>query len=277
LGAVPDAPPPYEIGTAGSLPVLRWPALAATGVVDALVTTRWGGVSTGPYEGLNLGLHVGDDAHAVLVNRGLAAAAVGLRLDDLVFCKQSHGRSVAQVGTADRGRGGRSDHEAIADTDALVTTDSDVGLVVMVADCVPIVMVDPEARVLACVHAGWRGTTQRVTEAAVDHMVKLGAEPGRLLVGIGPAIPADRYQVGEDVLAAAREGFGAQADRLVRPDGTGRWQFDLWAANRVVLHEAGVPEGNVHLADVPTGTGDFFSDRAFRPCGRFAAIARLVP
>jgi YfiH family protein len=277
LGAVSDPRPPYEIGVAGVLRVLRWPALTATGVVDAVVTTRSGGASEGAYAGLNLGLHVGDDHAAVVANRGLAAGAVGLRLDDLVFCRQSHGRSVAQVGTADRGRGARSDDEAVADTDALVTTDPDVGLVVMVADCVPIVMVDPEARVLACVHAGWRGTTRRVTEAAVDHMAKLGAEPRRLVVGIGPAIAPDRYQVGEDVLDAARDGFGAQADRLVRPDGRGRWLFDLWAANRLVLSEAGVPAENVHLADVPTGTPHFFSDRSARPCGRFAAIARLVP
>lgn len=274
---MPAPQTPYEIGSAAGIPVLRWPALTATGVVDAIVTTRGGGVSTGSYESLNLGLHVGDDPEPVVANRERAAAAAGLHLDDLVFCKQAHGRVVAQVGAADRGRGSRADEEAIQDTDALVTTEPGVGLVVMVADCVPIVMVDPAARVLACVHAGWRGTTLRVTEAAVDHMVKLGAEPGRLVVGVGPAIPAERYQVGEDVLDAAREGFGAHADELVRPDGTGRWLFDLWAANRLVLSEAGVPDANVHVADLPTGTGDFFSDRAVRPCGRFAAIARLRP
>jgi len=268
---------PYALAAVGSLPVLQWPALNATGVIDAVVTTRRGGVSTGPYESLNLGLHVGDDPGAVVENRTSAAAAVGLALDDLVFATQSHGRAVAVVGRAERGRGCRSAADAIADTDVLVTTEADVGLVIMVADCVPIVMIDPVARVLACVHAGWRGTTQRVTDAAIDAMVQLGASVSRLVVGIGPAIPADRYQVGEDVVDAARQGLGAHAGTVVRPDGDGRWLFDSWAANLCVLRDAGVDERNVHLADIGTGEGEFFSDRAVRPCGRFAAIARLRP
>lgn len=241
-----------------------------------MVTTRHGGVSTGPYESLNLGLHVGDDPEAVQENRVRAAATIGLELDDLVFCRQVHGRRVQRVGRADRGRGSRSDDDAIAGTDALVTAESDVGLVIMVADCVPLVLVDPLARVLACVHAGWRGTVARVAEAAVEQMVSLGADPARVIVGVGPAIPTARYQVGEDVVAAARDGLGeAAAMRCATPDGTGRWRFDMCAANVYVLAEAGVSETNIHLADVGTDSDDFFSDRAVRPCGRFAVIARL--
>ncbi|HTO01936.1 MAG TPA: polyphenol oxidase family protein, partial [Microthrixaceae bacterium] len=169
-----EIPPSHEFTKAGSIPVMRWPLLDATRVVETVVTTRGGGVSTGVYESLNLGLHVGDDPAAVIENRSRAAGAIGLGLDDLVFCKQSHGRAVEHVGVADRGRGTRSDLDAIADTDAMVTTDAGVGLVIMVADCVPIVLVDPVSRVLACVHAGWRGTTQRVVTETVDRMVDLG-------------------------------------------------------------------------------------------------------
>lgn len=266
---------PHELTSVGDLPVLRWPALDATGVVDAVVTTRSGGVSVGPYESLNLGLHVGDDPVAVVANRRRAAAAVGLALDELVFCRQTHGTEVAVVGTADRGKGTHAEDDAIDATDALVTTAPDVGLVMMVADCVPLVLVDPVARVLACVHAGWRGTTQRITDAAVARMCEVGAARERLVVGIGPAIPADRYQVGDDVVEAATRAFGARASELVTPDGTGRWRFDSWRANVLALEEAGVARARVHVAGVGTG-GAFFSDRAVRPCGRFAAIARLV-
>lgn len=241
-----------------------------------MVTTRHGGVSTGPYESLNLGLHVGDDPEAVQENRARAAATIGLELDDLVFCRQVHGRQVRRVGLADRGRGSRSEGDAIASTDAVVTTEPDVGLVIMVADCVPLVLVDPVSRVLACVHAGWRGTVAGVAEAAVEQMASLGADPARLVVGVGPAIPAARYQVGEDVVSAARDGLGeAAAERCVRPDGTGRWLFDTCGANVHVLTEAGVPGANIHLAGVGTDSDDLFSDRAVRPCGRFAVIARL--
>lgn len=269
--------PTYERLEVAGLTVVRWPALDSTGVVDAVVTTRHGGISEGPFATLNLGLHVGDDPDAVVENRTRAAAAVGLDLDDLIFCRQSHGANVAVVTADDRGRGARSDDTAIAATDALITIDADVGLVVMVADCVPLVIVDPTARVLACVHAGWRGTTARIAEVAVHQMVTLGADPQRMVVGVGPAIPAHRYQVGDDVVDATRAAFGRAADQFVTADGTGRWLFDVWAANLHTLLEAGVQADNIHLAAIDSGSPDFFSDRAERPCGRFAAIARLRP
>lgn len=265
----------YTFATAGRIPVLRWPALDATGAVDAVVTTRHGGVSPSPYDSLNLGLHVGDDPANVIENRSRAASAVGLTLDDLVFCVQSHGRAVAHVGPADRSRGSRGDHDAVHATDALVTTDPGTGLVAMVADCVPLVLVDPRAGILSCVHAGWKGTVARVTAAAVEAMTALGAEPVRIVAGLGPAVPPHRYQVGDDVRDAAADAFGSRLDQVLRPDGTGRWLFDLWSANHLVLTEAGVDPGNIHLAPVGTEHDAFFSDRLVRPCGRFAVLARL--
>lgn len=256
--------------------MLRWPALDATGVVDAVATTRHGGVSTGVYATLNLGLHVGDDPAAVVTNRQRAASCVGLDLGDLVFCRQSHGAAVATVSASDRGRGTTDDADALDATDAVVTTDPGVGLVVMVADCVPIVLVDPVARVCACVHAGWRGTVAGVTGATVTTMVSLGADPARIVAGIGPAVAPDRYQVGAEVVDAARRAFGPVADGLAPPDGTGRWTFDVSAANVVALTTAGVAPANIHDMGIDTGHPDLFSDRAQRPCGRFAVLARLT-
>jgi YfiH family protein len=261
----------------GDLDVLAWPAFDGLGL-DAVVTTRQGGVSQGPYASLNLALHVGDDQTAVLENRRRAAAALGADLGDMVFCHQSHGRAVAVVTGADRGRGTLSLADAIASTDALVTTEPGIALVVMVADCVPIVLHDPVAHVLACVHAGWRGTVARVSEAAIEVMSTLGANPADVIACLGPAIAPGRYQVGADVAEAAQRCFGARAAEVLPPDGTGHWLFDLWTANRIVLRQAGLRDENVHVAAEPTGTqgsGQFFSDRGARPCGRFAAIARL--
>jgi polyphenol oxidase len=152
-------------------------------------------------------------------------------------------------------------------------------LAVLAADCVPIVLVDPAARVLGCVHAGWRGTVAGVTAAALAAMAGLGAVPGNVIAGIGPGISPGRFQVGGEVAAAMRQAFGPDTDGLVRPDGTGKWLADLWAANRLALARAGVPDGQIHVAEVPTGGagGMFFSHRASAPCGRFAAIARLQP
>ena len=255
---------------------LTWEQFASY-PLDAVVTTRHGGVSSGVYESLNLGLHVDDDTDAVVENRRRAARAIGLNLDDLVFCNQSHGRSVAVVDAGQRGRGTTTLDDAVDDVDALVTTTPGVGLVVMVADCVPIVLYDPVAHVLACVHAGWRGTVSLASEAAVSTMVGLGSRPGDIRAAIGPAIEAARYQVGDEVAEAARDAFGPAAGSVVRPDGTGRWLFDLWAANRYTLQECGLRSERIVTAATGTAADEFFSDRAARPCGRFAALAALRP
>jgi YfiH family protein len=257
----------------GQLRLSTWPALDASGI-DAAVTGRAGGVSAGPYESLNLSLTVGDDPANVLENRRRLAAGFGAGLGDFVFARQVHGAGVAVVGDADAGRGAVSQDDAIPDTDALVTTSSGVVLVILTADCVPIVLHDPVAGVLACVHAGWRGTVARIGAAAVTTMEKLGASPGDMLAGLGPAIDPARYQVGSDVHQAITVAFGAGEFIRPDPDAAGRWLLDLRAANRHVLREAGLRERNILVTGTPTGR-EFFSDRAERPCGRLALVARL--
>jgi YfiH family protein len=264
----------YELRERGGLRVLAWPALDRY-PVDALVTTREGGVSAGECATMNLSFSVGDRPERVVENRRRAAAALGAGLDDLVFATQVHGAVAQVVTSADRGRGAAAPGDTVGAADALVTSDPGIVLAVLVADCVPIVLYDPCAHVLACVHAGWRGTVAGAAGAALAAMQALGARPGDVLAGIGPAIGPDRYQVGAEVADAARDAFGAQP--FLRPGGTGAWLFDLWAANRFVLREAGVADRHIHLAAVPTGPepGLFFSDRTARPCGRFATLARL--
>jgi polyphenol oxidase len=269
------------LGERAGLPVLTWPAFEPL-PVDAIVTTRRGGVSTGPYASLNLSFAVGDEAANVRENRGRAAAALGTGLGSFVFARQVHGSHAEIVSAADRGRGTLAAGDAIGPADALVTATPGIGLAILVADCVPIVLYDPAAHVLACVHAGWRGTVARTARAALAAMGSLGTQPRDVVAGIGPAIAAGSYQVGGDVAAAARDAFGEQSQDLLRPDATGgpgRWLFDLPAANRHVLLAAGVPDGQIHVAATPTGPGPglFFSHRAERPCGRFALAAKLEP
>jgi polyphenol oxidase len=186
------------------------------------------------------------------------------------------------VSVADRGRGTLATGDAVGPADALVTATPGTVLAILVADCVPIILYDPAAHVLACVHAGWRGTVARTAQAALAAMCSLGTRPPDVIAGIGPSVAAGSYQVGEEVAGAAREAFGQQAQALLRPaatGGPGQWLFDLPAANRHVLRTAGVPDGQIHVAATPTGPGPglFFSHRAERPCGRFALAARLEP
>lgn len=260
----------------GGLPLYGWPALDGLGV-QAYVTTRDGGVSRGRYASLNLGLHVGDEEADVLENRARVAAAAGLGLDDLVFSDQVHRPRVTVATAADRGRGARALADALPGTDAVVTAVPGLALVIQVADCVPLVLVDPVRRLLGCVHAGWGGTVRGVTPAAVERMRELGSDPADLVVGIGPSIAPSRYQVGADVADAAQGAFGDRVDEVVRPDGDGRWTFDLWTANRLQLMQAGVRPDAVHVAGLDTGPGTpFFSHRSEGPTGRFALVARLA-
>jgi len=259
-----------------SVKFATWPELAGSGV-DAGVTARSGGVSSGPYRSLNMSLSVGDEPARVLENRRRAAAATGAALADLVFARQVHGAGVHVVGAEHRGSGTLSQDNAIADADALVTTSSQLVLAILTADCVPIVLHDPVAGVLACVHSGWRGTVAKVGAAAVAVMKQLGADPARIVAGLGPAMDPARYQVGPDVHAAISAALGRSARSCCRPDPgqDDRWLLNLWAANRIVLGTAGLREENIHVTSISTG-GDFFSDRAERPCGRLALLARLT-
>jgi purine-nucleoside/S-methyl-5'-thioadenosine phosphorylase / adenosine deaminase len=254
------------------LEVLGWAALEGL-PVQAFVTARGGGTSVGAYASLNLSFAVGDDPGAVLENRRRVARAMGADLGEFVFTRQVHGAGVRVVTGADRGSGAFMLDESVPEADALVTRDPSVVLAILAADCVPIVLYDPVAHVLACVHSGWRGTVARVSQAAVTAMRALGANPENVIAGIGPAIGAERYQVGADVASAVEGEFGAEG--VIRPDGTGRWLLDLATANQLVLREAGLADGNVHVAPYVTGDGRFFSDRAVRPCGRLALVARL--
>jgi YfiH family protein len=270
-----------ELRKRADLDVLTWPVFGAH-PVDVMVTTRHGGVSAsghGDFATLNLSFAVGDDPAHVLANRRRVAGAFEAGLSDFVFARQVHGRAAAIVSRADRGRGAESPGGALPDADALVTRDPGTALAILVADCVPIVLYDPAAHVVACVHAGWRGTVARVTQAALAAMSTLGSRPGDVIAGIGPAIAPDHYRVGEEVASAARQAFGPDTPGVLRDDGPGRWLFDLWEANRLALTQAGVAPERIHLAGAATGPdpGLFFSHRAWQPSGRFALVARMRP
>jgi YfiH family protein len=259
------------------LEVLGWAALEGL-PVEAFVTARGGGISVGAYASLNLSFAVGDEPGAVLENRRRVAAAIGVDLGDFVFSRQVHGAGVRVVTSADRSAGAFVLDESVPEADALVTADPSVVLAILAADCVPIVLYDPVAHVLGCVHSGWRGTVARVSEAALAAMSSLGATQENVVAGVGPAISPERYQVGADVADAVERDLGAAAAEVIRPDGTGKWLLDLWAANRIVLREAGLADEHINVAAIPTGAAGnnlFFSDREVRPCGRLTLVARL--
>ncbi|WP_290058555.1 peptidoglycan editing factor PgeF [Amycolatopsis solani] len=161
--------------------------------VRRVVTTRAGGASRPPYDTFNLGDHVGDDEGNVYANRKRLAAELGLAEDKLAWMEQVHGRTATTVDGTET--------QAAEATDALVTATPGVALVVLVADCVPILLADAEAGVVSAVHAGRVGTRVGVVPAAVAAMREAGAETGRIEALLGPAICGDCYEVPAEMAA----------------------------------------------------------------------------
>lgn len=159
--------------------------------VRRIVTTRAGGVSQQPYDSFNLGGSVGDDPEAVQTNRTRLAIAAGLTPDRLVFMQQVHGTRVVPV---DR-------PGPLPGTDGIVTDRADLGLVVLVADCVPILAVDPAAGIIGAAHAGRRGAADGIALELISAMRDLGADPRAIDVLLGPAICGRCYEVPADMQA----------------------------------------------------------------------------
>jgi polyphenol oxidase len=246
--------------------------------VEVLVSTRHGGVSAPPHDSLNLGLWTEDDAEAVIENRRRLFAAFGLPFERSVWCRQVHSDGVVAVGEADAGRGAADEASVVPDADAMVTDTPGLPLCVKVADCVPVAIVDPERGALGLAHAGWGGTVARICSATVAAMAeRFGSEPGALHAAIGPSIGPAGYEVGAEVIERAREAHGTRAAELLAPRGE-KALFDLWAANRIDLEEAGLAADRIEVAALASDERleDFFSHRreAGRT-GRFAAVAML--
>ncbi|AKE39513.1 Laccase domain protein [Corynebacterium camporealensis] len=159
--------------------------------VRMVFTTRAGGVSAAPYNGFNLAEHVGDDPEAVAKNRQRLLDAVGL--EHIVWMEQLHTNTVTVVEDP-------SD-EPIEATDALVTTTKRLALGVLVADCTPVLLAEPEAGVAAAVHAGRRGARNGIVVKTIEKMQELGAEPARIQALLGPAASGRNYEVPEQMAA----------------------------------------------------------------------------
>ncbi len=166
--------------------------------VRAFFTTGAGGVSPAPWAtsdggGLNLGLNVSDDAARVATNRSLAAERLGA---PVAFATQVHGDAVLELGAPERALWAADHPPASAgEGDALVTAERGLGLGVLVADCVPVLLADPEARVVGVAHAGRKGVLAGVVHRVLDALVARGADPARVRAAVGPAVCGRCYEV----------------------------------------------------------------------------------
>lgn len=250
------------------------PLLRAAGVPHAF-STRLGGRSRPPFDAMNLGnpngCDVQDDYENVWANYRLLQAAAGCGGLELCRVHQVHGAAVVRV------RRGEA-FDASAKADALVGDNPGRVLSVRVADCVPVLLATADGKVVAAVHAGWRGVIAGVVGVAVRAVTDLAGAAGPVVAAVGPCIGGDAFEVGPEVLAEFRRVFGPEAPARGRADGKG-W-VDLRAAVRLQLLAAGVTADRIDTTDRCTyrDAGEFFSHRRENGVtGRMAAIISPAP
>ena len=240
--------------------------------VGALMTTRAGGISRAPYATMNVGVAVGDDAEAVSANRALLGEAMSGAAP--VFLRQVHGARVVRVGSADAAPGA-----PVHAADAVVTSEAGVGCVVQAADCLPVLLAAADGRAVGAAHAGWRGLSAGVVEAAVEALCTIaGCAPRDVVAWLGACIGPDAFEVGEDVLVAfgAAPGTeGARAGRF-RAKGGAKWHADLPALARDRLAAAGVADISGGAWCTFTDASRFFSYRRDGVTGRMAAAVWIA-
>ncbi|MGY1838497.1 MULTISPECIES: peptidoglycan editing factor PgeF [unclassified Modestobacter] len=227
-----------------------------------VVTDRRGGRSASPWESFNLGGHVGDDPSDVAANRERLAAGIGVPGRQLVWMTQVHGTGVAIVEDAEE--------NPVADVDALVTATPGLVLCVLVADCVPVLLADPVAGVVAAVHAGREGVRRGVVPAALAAMTRLGARPADVEALLGPAVCGADYEVPAAMQAEVARVAPASAVRTR----TGTPGLDLRAGIAGVLRDAGVGQV-VHDPRCTVEDRNLFSHRREGVTGRQAGLVWL--
>jgi len=223
-------------------------------------TTREGGVSSENYSSLNLGFNSGDKEESIYQNRSLLCNALEINQNQIIFPKQTHSATIKTI-YADFLDSKEDEKKAfLSETDAIITALKEICIGIKTADCVPVLLFDKKQRVVAAIHAGWRGTIQYITHLTVKRMIsEFNSDPLDIIAGIGPSISPEVYEVGAEVWS--------QFDPLYyHPNGSelgDKRLLDLWKANCDQLIGAGVPPIQIELAELCTFSNPdiFFSAR----------------
>lgn len=240
-------------------------------------STRNGGTTVGHAQSLNLGFILEDTTQNVVTNRKLALRQQDMPFENLTLVRQVHGNSVVVVNEVLIGAGHASSPSPAGEADALVTNIADVPLMVLTADCVPILLYDQRNRAIAAIHAGWRGTVAQIMVKTIETMsIEFDTKPEDLIAAIGPSIGPCCYEVGEEVKNEALEWLNNGSRFFHTPNN--KSHFDLWKANKTLLLEYGVAEENIEvLQECSKCKSDtYFSSRADKGItGRMGACIML--
>ncbi len=240
------------------------------------VSTREKGFSKKPFLALNMAFHVGDNSVDVLRNRLEFSKKVKIPLKKFVFANQTHSENIFIVKKEDCGMGAFEQKNSIVNTDAFITEEKNVCIVVLVADCVPVVLFDKKKKVVAVIHAGWQGTVKKIVEKTVKKMInEFNCEPKNIIAGVGPSIGPCHFEVQNDVFVQFQDIFGEEDKGLIyRKE---KLFIDLWEINKQQLLVNGILLKNIEIMKKCTVCENnyFFSARKERITGRFAVGVML--
>ncbi len=242
------------------------------------VTTRSGGVSPEPFSSLNLGGNTGDSAVNVQENYGRLSRVMGFDLQTVVSSHQVHGTEIALITDAPARSKPFPAAHVLDGYDGFITAVPNIPLLVRVADCVPVILYEPDRHALAVVHAGWKGTAGGIAAKAAGLMVQnYQCDIKKIRAGIGPSIGPCCYEVRKDVAECFQKAAGNK--RFLMPEAADTiFSLDLQEANRQQLIESGLAPGHIELSWLCTACNLnlFFSHRGEKgKTGRFALIAGL--
>ncbi|GET27469.1 peptidoglycan editing factor PgeF [Prolixibacter sp. NT017] len=252
----------------GNLPVYTFSHFSGYPEIIHFSTTRNGGKSEGVYQSLNLGFHSGDEEPNVQANREVLSNALQIKPEQLVFAVQTHSASVAKINSEALSWTDEIRRENLNETDALITDKPNICIAVKTADCIPVLLYDPQRKAAAAIHAGWRGTVGRIVSRTIEAMKQeYGTQPEDLIAGIGPGIGPTVYQIGPEIVQIVHEQLEKNHDLIQYLVSKNEHQktphLNLWKANYIQLLKSGIPEKNIEVAELCTFTyrEDFYSAR----------------
>ena len=260
------------------LPLLKYPLLEQTGIVEHCFTTRLGGVSEDIFSTLNFSFSRGDQPEAVMENYRRVAETFGKQVEDFICTDQTHTTTVLQVGKEESGYGVTKERP-YTDVDGLITNEPGVILSTFYADCVPLYFVDPVNKAIGLSHSGWRGTVGRMGQKTLEAMTAaFGTKPEDVYAAVGPSICQECYEISEDVAEHFYQEFEGHGEEILINKGYGKYQLDLWKTNKIVLLEAGIKPEHLAVTNVCTCCNSevLFSHRASQgKRGNLAAFLML--
>lgn len=228
---------------------MQFPVLNSFPELIHFSTVRSGISNTGYYNSLNPGLNFRDVPENIMTNKSLLSRSLGIDPDRLIFPKQTHSATVKTI-TSDFFKAGEDEQKNfLKETDAVMTSLAGVCIAVKTADCVPVLLYDPQRKVIAAIHAGWRGTVQNIVVETISRMTAIfGSQPSDLFAAIGPSIGPGIYEVGREVWDL----FPSEFYRTGHPSRPDKRLLDLWKANHHQLMGTGIPSFQIEIARICT-------------------------